>query len=252
MFVFKQILAGAVGLLAIAGAYSPASATEFWWPKGGEEARYDLLVDGEKVGRSTIAFAYDDDGYLRVTQDQNLKAEMIPGLDASVRTTFREMWKGQDFWRMTTYGQIKTAAGSTRMKVVTNVNDKGKQTINSKLGDRVSEEVRVPATFWHINQLTYSDVFDPYVGGFAQLAFVNNGPQLLEVDEGQKQCLSFDLNIHYIDHKQFVKTALGPDPEDVPLDRTFKAWFEPTGLMCALSFETPVGTVLLIRDKVKM
>lgn len=241
-------ISSVIGSVAIAASITPAGSSQMWWPSGGEEVRYALFVDGDKVGRSDISFSYADDGRLSVVQSQNIKTEFA-GMTAKFRATFRENWQGQDFETMSTFGMIATSAGKVRMKVLAELDKDGNQVVKSKLGERKSADIRVPATFWHLNQLTYSDIFDPYAGGFASLDIENLGTQVLEIDGGTVPCMAFNLNIKYIDHKQFVKTPLGPDPEDIPLERTYKAWFEPNGLMCALSFETPVGLFLLARQE---
>lgn len=245
MFKVSKLIVVTLSLALTTGS---ALAAEMWWPEGGEKVRYDLFVAGEKVGKSDLSFSYDDHGMLNVIQNQSIKTEFA-GMKAKFRATFRENWKGRDFDTMSTFGMLATSAGKIRIKVLSELDGTGQQIVKSKLGDRLSADMRAPATFWHLNQLTYPDVFDPYAGGFASLGLEKLGTQLLEVDGDKAECVAFNLNISYIDHKQFVKTPLGPDPENIPLDRTYKAWFDPTGLMCALSFDTPVGLFLLVRQE---
>ncbi len=223
-----------------------AQAMDFWWPKGGEEVGYNLFLRGKKVGQSRLRFDVKD-GVVYTVQEQRLKTEIISGITTAVRITFREQWQGDQFLGMTTFGKAKSPAGDIRLRVEATRDGSGDLIVDSEIGKRSAGPDRLPATFWHLTHVTSPVVFDPFVGGFASLELEPKGPRLLEVDDGKKECLAFDLHITYQDRDQFGTLPPGVSREDVPLERTFKAWFEPDGLMCALLVDTPVGQMAMFR-----
>ncbi len=221
-------------------------AADFWWPTGGEEIGYNLFLGGKKVGQSRLRFDVKE-GVLYTIQEQRIKTEIVSGLKTQVRITFREQWRGEEFLGMTTFGKAKSPAGDIRMRVEAERDKGGDLIVDSEIGKRSAGPDRLPATFWHLTHVTSPTIFDPFVGGFASLELEPQGPRLLEVDDGQKECLAFDLHIKYQDRDQFGTLPPGVDRDDVPLERTFKAWFEPDGLMCALLVDTPIGQMAMFR-----
>lgn len=223
-----------------------AQAADFWWPTGGEEVGYNLFLGGKKVGQSRIRFSVED-GVLHTVQEQRIKAEIISGIKTIVRITFREKWQGDQFLGMTTFGKAKSPAGDIRLRVEASRDGQGELIVDSQIGKRSGGLDRLPATFWHLTHVTSPDVFDPFVGGFSNLDIEAKGPQLLEIDDDKKECLAFDLHITYEDRDQFGTLPPGVNREDIPLERTFKGWFEPDGLMCALLVDTPIGQMAMFR-----
>lgn len=244
--MFKKI-ALSLSVMLVTSLTAPlVHAADFWWPKGGEEIGYNLFLGGKKVGKSRIRFDVRD-GVLYSIQEQRIKTEIISGIKTAVRITFREQWRGEDFLGMTTFGKAKSPAGDIRLRVEAERDNAGNLIVDSEIGKRSAGPDRLPATFWHLTHVTSPEIFDPFVGGFATLDIVPLGPRKLEVDDGEKECLAFDLNIKYQDRDQFGTLPPGVNREDVPLERTFKAWFEPDGLMCALLVDTPIGQMAMFR-----
>lgn len=241
--MFKKLVATCA--IAICSS-TAAQAADFWWPKGGEEVGYNLFIQGKKVGQSRLSFSVEDDTLFTV-QEQRIKAELIAGMKTAVRITFRERWRGDEFLGMSTFGKAKTPAGDIRLRVEAKRDEKGMLFVESEIGDREAGLDRLPATFWHLTHITSPEIFDPFVGGFSNLDIAPIGPQTLEIDGDKKECLGFDLHITYESRDEFGTLPPGVDPEDVPLERKFKGWFEPDGLMCALLVDTPIGKMAMFR-----
>jgi len=90
----------------------PARAVDVWWPKGGEEALYDLYAQGNKVGTAKLTFS-EKDGQIVAIMDNRVKFDL--GQLAMVgRVVFREYWQGDTLMKMTSHGQAKVATESRR------------------------------------------------------------------------------------------------------------------------------------------
>lgn len=247
----KNLVTGFLTALSLVAA-APALGADIWWPKGGEEVAYTMFANGKKVGTSKITFS-EDDGNIVAVQDNRMQLEIGGGIDVVARFVFREWWNGVGkdarFVKMTTHGQAKAATEKRRFTLKAEPNGDGKLVVESpRLGDRVAPEGMQPSTFWHLNHILAYDVFDPFAGGFAELSFDNLGAQNIKFDEGEGECLRFDLHVKYKDRDQLGELPPGVDREQVPLEQTFKAWFEPDGLMCALVMNMPFGTVAMVRE----
>jgi len=243
--MFKNLKAAALLALTILTP-TALQASDFWWPQGGEEVGYNLFIQGKKVGQSRLKFV-EEEGVVFTVQEQRITAELVAGLKTAVRITFREQWRGDNFLGMTTFGKAKTPAGDMRMRVEAKRDNKGMLFVDSIHGNREAGLDRLPATFWHLTHITSPEIFDPFVGGFADLDITPLGPQTLEIDDSKKECLGFDLHVTYKSRDEFGPLPPGVDPEDVPLERVFKGWFEPDGLMCALLVDTPIGQMAMFR-----
>ena len=239
------------GMMRIAGLIvlllaNPAQAVDIWWPKQGDEALYDLYAQGTKVGTAKLTFS-EKDGQLVAVLDNRVKFD-LGSLAMVGRVVFREYWDGDTLMKMTSHGQAKVATESRRYSLSAERQPDNSFTFNSSyFGERTGGEYYMPATFWHLTHILSPDIFDPFVGGFANLEFENLGPQKIKADGGERECLAFTLKTTFKDRDNIGELPPGVNREDIPLSQTGKAWFDPDGLMCALLTQTPFGTLAMER-----
>jgi len=245
----NRIVSALIGAAALLGA-GPAMAADEWWPEGGEEIAYTMYKGGEKVGKSKISFEVEDGKVISV-QDSRMQLD-FGGIDVVTRFVFREWWTAgaePTFVKMTSHGQAKGGPEKRRFTLKAEPNDAGKLIVSSpRHGDREAVAGTQPSTFWHLNHILAYEVFDPFTGGFAALSFDNLGPQKLKFDDGEGECLAFNLHVKLKSRDEIGELPPGVDRDKVPLERSFKAWFEPDGVMCALVMDTPMGSVAMVRE----